>query len=410
VRWAVVVDLVTPVVLAALMLGLAVGCDTDDETEDHVPGPDPHPELVIEPRSLALAVGVSSVDLLLRNAGTGRLTWSLAANVAWLHLSKASGVTTSETDTVTVVADRYGLAVGDQAGAIVVNTNAEPDTVTVELSVDAPPIYGYTVLNVYPHDPNAFTQGLVYKNGLLYEGTGRHGESSLREVELATGAVLRQRDLAQAYFGEGLAILGQHVFQLTLSHRIGFIYDLMTFEPEGQFGYPFDGWGLAGDGAHLFLSDGSDRIFLLDPESFAFLDTLAARNLDQPLRALNELEIVGGEIYANVWPTDRIARISPRTGEVLGWIDLTGLLGHAEPGPPGAPDPNFLNGIAYDEEGDRLFVTGKYWPSLFEIALTSPADGESRARPPTPGSPTARRSPGARSPRAPTPADPAAPR
>ncbi len=329
-----------------------------------VPVLDPDPRLALEPHALEFPAGVTAARLLIRNAGTGTLSWSLAANVAWLHLEPVDGTTAGETDTIAVTVDRYGLASASHAGRITVGGSGGSDSVSVSLSVVPPPVYGYTVLHAYPHDPGAFTQGLVYKDGFLYEGTGRHGESSLREVELETGAVLRQCDLNERYFGEGIAILGERIHQLTLSHHLGFIYDRATFEPVGEFAYPTDGWGLTDDGARLILSEGSERLFYIDAGSFACTETLWVRDLDQPVRVINELEWVRGEIYANIWMSNRIARISPRSGEVLGWIDLTGLLG------PGLPvPPNVLNGIAYDEAGDRLFVTGKCWPTLFEIEL-----------------------------------------
>jgi glutamine cyclotransferase len=227
------------------------------------------------------------------------------------------------------------------------------------------PTYGFEVVQSWPHDPHAFTQGLVFRNGRLYEGTGMNGESSLREVELATGAVLRRRDLARQYFGEGLAFFGGRLFQLTWRSHVGFIYDATTFQPTGQFSYTGEGWGLTDDGTSLILSDGTSTLRFLDPTTFAVLRTVKVNDAGREVSELNELEYVNGEVYANVWRKDLIARIDPATGNVKGWIDLTGLL--APEDRTGRED--VLNGIAYDAANDRLFVTGKRWPRLFQIRV-----------------------------------------
>jgi glutamine cyclotransferase len=230
------------------------------------------------------------------------------------------------------------------------------------------PVYGYKVINVYPHDPTAYTQGLVFHDGFLLESTGLHGQSSLRQVELTTGRVLKKIDVPREYFAEGISILGRSVFQLTWTSGKCFIYDLDTFKKAAEAGYEGEGWGLATDGRSLIMSDGTDRIRFIDPNGFKNVRTIAVRDGDAPVRNLNELDFVKGEVLANVWQTDRIARIDPSSGRVLGWIDLAGILPERERG----FDPeNVLNGIAYDRRRNRLFITGKRWPKLFEIRITA---------------------------------------
>ena len=223
----------------------------------------------------------------------------------------------------------------------------------------------FEVVNSWPHDPGAYTQGLVYYDGRLFESTGLNGRSSLREVELATGSVLRRVDLPEVYFAEGMTIFGDRIYQLTWQSRKGFVYDLRSFQLLSEFAYEGEGWGLTHDGRHLIMSDGTSRIRFLDPGSLAVLRTVDVLDNGQPVTRLNELEYVRGEIYANVWQTDRIARIDPQTGAVLGWIDLTGLLRPEDQ----TPTAEVLNGIAYDAAHDRLFVTGKFWPRLYQIRL-----------------------------------------
>ena len=227
------------------------------------------------------------------------------------------------------------------------------------------PVDGYQVVRSYPHDPKAFTQGLVYVDGHLYESTGRNGSSSIRMVDLATGRILQRYDLPADYFGEGLTDWGSNLLQLTWTTQKGFIYDRFSFTQQGSFRYKGEGWGLTHDEKNLIISDGSSFLRFLDPRSFRETRRLAVTDGGKPLKNLNELEYVRGEIYANIWQSDRIARISPRTGKVLGWIDLNGLIDKRQLGDSDA----VLNGIAYDVKGDRLFVTGKLWPSLFEIRV-----------------------------------------
>ncbi len=226
-------------------------------------------------------------------------------------------------------------------------------------------VYGYRVITAYPHDRRAYTQGLIYCDGFLYEGTGLHGASSLRRVQLETGRVLARHSLESQYFGEGITAWEDAVFQLTWRSGVGFIYDRSGLKVRGTFRYPGEGWGLANDGRRLIMSDGTAILRFLDPRGFRETGRLTVMDGTLPVAELNELEYVRGEIFANIYRTDRIARISPVTGRVVGWIDLGGLLSPQER----AADVDVLNGIADSGRKDRLFVTGKLWPRLFEIEL-----------------------------------------
>ncbi len=226
------------------------------------------------------------------------------------------------------------------------------------------PMFGYQIVRTYPHDPDAFTQGLEYDDGVLYEGTGLNGRSSIRKVKLETGEVLQKRDVAQEHFGEGITVFKSELFELTWKSRVAFVYDTSTFEPKKRFAYTGEGWGLTHDGTSLIMSDGSDELRVLDPSTFAERRRIKVTASGSPVRSLNELEFVKGEIFANVWTTDYIARIAPDTGRVTGYVDLRGLLAPAE-----RARTDVLNGIAYDAQHDRLFVTGKLWPKLFEIRV-----------------------------------------
>ncbi len=226
-------------------------------------------------------------------------------------------------------------------------------------------VYGYKIVNTYPHDPTAFTQGLVFHDGLLYESTGLEGRSTLRQVELETGRIRRRYDLPPQLFGEGLALYGDRLVQLTWKSGVGFVYDLNSFELQRTFRYSTEGWGLTHDNRRLIMSDGTSTLYFLNPETFEVIGHIAVRGEQGPVARLNELEYVEGQVYANVWQTDLIARIDPQTGWVTAWIDLTGLLWPEDYGRP----VDVLNGIAYDADQGRLFVTGKWWPQLFEIEL-----------------------------------------
>lgn len=224
---------------------------------------------------------------------------------------------------------------------------------------------GYRVVHVYPHDPQAFTQGLVYVNGRLYESTGLNGHSTLRMDDLTTGRVQQIVNLSSQYFGEGLTDWGSTLIQLTWQAHVAFVYDMFSFRLLHTFHYTGEGWGLTQDGRDLILSDGTDTLRYYDPTTFREVRTLVVRDHGSPVTELNELEYIHGQIYANIWHSDRIARISPATGRVMSWIDLSGLLPASERSSPEA----VLNGIAYDARHDRLFVTGKLWPKLFEIKV-----------------------------------------
>jgi len=228
------------------------------------------------------------------------------------------------------------------------------------------PVYTYKVVRTYPHDPTAFTEGLFYKDGYLYESTGLEGQSSIRKERLETSQVIQRIAIPDQYFGEGVVAWKGKLIELTWRSHIGFIYDLATLQKIAEFRYPGEGWALTKDDHRLIMSDGTPDIRFLDPLTLKQIGTLHVTDQGRPVENLNELEWVKGQIYANIWQTDRIARIDPHTGHVLGWIDLTGLLSPAD---RVAGETDVLNGIAYDPKGDRLFVTGKNWPKLFEIKL-----------------------------------------
>jgi glutamine cyclotransferase len=225
--------------------------------------------------------------------------------------------------------------------------------------------YGYEVINTWPHDTGAYTQGLLFHDGQLIESTGQQGRSSLRRVELNTGNILQRVGVPAPYFAEGLTLFKGKLFQLTWEHQRGFIYDPATFDKTGEFSYSGEGWGLTNDGESLILSDGTNRLRFLDPNTFQVKRTISVRDGSKAITDLNELEYVHGEVYANVWHSNSIARIDPQSGRVIGWIDLSSLL---KPGEV-SNEEAVLNGIAWDEAGDRIFVTGKLWPKLFEIQL-----------------------------------------
>lgn len=230
------------------------------------------------------------------------------------------------------------------------------------------PVYGYEVVRVHPHDPRAFTQGLAFHDGFLYEGTGRRGESTLRKVRVETGEVVQSVDLPAALFGEGITLFGDRVYQLTWMSGVGFVYDRDSFRLLGQFPQFTEGWGLTDDGEQLILSDGSPRLYFLDPETLAPVRTIEVRDKGRAVEQINELEYIDGEVWANVWHSDHVLRISPQDGAVLGRVDFAGLLDAAERRDPEA----VLNGIAHDAQTGRLFVTGKLWPKLFEVRVREP--------------------------------------
>ena len=240
-----------------------------------------------------------------------------------------------------------------------------PGATEAEATAETPPVHSYTIINAYPHDRQAFTQGLVLDQGILYEGTGLRGRSSLRRVDLTTGRVLQLRALPAQFFGEGITVFGPHIIQLTWQSQVGFVYDKTNFTLLRTFTYPTEGWGITHDGQRLIMSDGTSTLYFLDPATLGEIGQLHVQDDSGPVVRLNELEYVQGSIYANIWQTDRIARIDPESGQVTAWIDLAGLL----PLEDRVEQVDVLNGIAYDADQDRLFVTGKLWPKLFEIQI-----------------------------------------
>ena len=251
--------------------------------------------------------------------------------------------------------------------AIAYNKDNKPQTITrfiIIYSDVVPGRNGYKVINTYLHDKEAYTQGLVYDNGFLIEGTGQVGESSLRKVELKTGKVLNQLNLEAPFFGEGIAIIGEKIYELTWESKVGFVYDKSTFKLINKIYYQTEGWGLTTIGDKLVMSDGSNVLYYMDPEMFTVVSRIEVYDNKVKVNQLNELEYINGEIWANIWETDLIARIDPSSGKVIAYIDLKGL------DPDMNTKVNVLNGIAYDPAGERIFVTGKNWAKLFEIRIT----------------------------------------
>jgi glutaminyl-peptide cyclotransferase len=245
-------------------------------------------------------------------------------------------------------------------------TPPPPTTAPEPSAIQETPVYGYRIVQTYPHDPEAFTQGLVYEDGILYEGTGLTlGRSSLRKVDLETGDVLQIHNLESEYFGEGISVVGDRIWQLTWQNHVAFLYDKETFEQLDTVQYPMEGWGLTYDGARLIMSDGTATLYFRDPETFEEIGHVQVHDDQGPIARLNELEYIDGLVYANVWQTDRIALIDPGSGRVTAWANLEGLLQPEDY----AQTVDVLNGIAHDAAHDRLFVTGKLWPKLFEIEL-----------------------------------------
>jgi glutamine cyclotransferase len=265
----------------------------------------------------------------------------------------------------TYVLSNVAYSIGVHSIAAVATDEAgleDADTITVSITSESTPAYGYEIVATYPHDADAFTQGLLYEDGYLYEGTGIYGESSLRKVDLETGDVLMRRDLSGSYFGEGITTWGDRIYQLTWQSRVGFVYAKDTFDSLRAFSYDTEGWGLTNDDSELIMSDGSSTISFRNAETFDINRQITVADGTTAVTWLNELEYVDGSIFANVWYHDRIARIHPEDGRVIGWIDL-GEICDVQPN-------GVLNGIAYDDGGDRLLVTGKNWDLIYEIRLT----------------------------------------
>lgn len=227
------------------------------------------------------------------------------------------------------------------------------------------PVFGYKIVNTYPHDTNSFTQGLIFDKGVLYESTGLNGHSAVKIVDLKTGKTLKSHELPDNYFGEGIAIIENKIIQLTWRSKTGFVYDKKTLKLIKKFSYQTQGWGITYDGKYLIISDGSAVLYFMDPNTFKVVGTLEVYGDNGKVSKLNELEYINGEIYANIWGTEKIARINPKTGRVTAWIDLSGLLNKEDK----KNRVDILNGIAFNSDKGRLFVTGKLWPKLFEIEL-----------------------------------------
>jgi glutaminyl-peptide cyclotransferase len=247
--------------------------------------------------------------------------------------------------------------------------NKRPQIITVfiaSLSDSEPVRYKYSVEKVFPHDVGAYTQGLFYHNGFLYEGTGQEGRSSLRKAELETGKVIKKHDLSSKFFGEGIALINDKVYQLTWTTKVGFTYDRETFRETGKFYYNTEGWGLTTMGERLVMSDGTNKLYIIEPSTFATIATLEVYDNRSMVVNLNELEFINGEIWANIFMTELIARIDPASGKVTGYVDLRGL--SDDSGRPGDGE-DVLNGIAWDSATDRIFVTGKHWAKLFQIKV-----------------------------------------
>lgn len=251
-------------------------------------------------------------------------------------------------------------------GQVTRNTTTTPaPKPTTALPDQNIPVFTYEVVNTWPHDPEAFTQGLVFHDGKLYESTGHYGTSTLRKLDPDKGKILKKVAVAPQYFAEGITVYQGKIYQLTWEEHKAFVYDLKSFRLEREIGYEGEGWGLTNDGHQLLMTDGTHQIRFVDPVTFKTTRTISVKDNGEPVLNLNELEYVKGEIYANIWKSERIVRIDPQDGKILGWIDLTGLHPIADrPNPEDVP-----NGIAYDEKEDRLFVTGKRWPKLFQIRL-----------------------------------------
>ncbi len=230
---------------------------------------------------------------------------------------------------------------------------------------NSPKFYTYQIIDTFPHDDGAFTQGLFFENGVFYESTGRYGSSSVRKVDPPTGEIVKIHELPDQFFGEGLTVVDERIIQLTWRSKVGFVYDKESFELEKEFSYQTEGWGITYDGNRLIMSDGTENLYFLDVKTFEPIGQLKVTDRGAPVTRLNELEYINGEIFANIWGSDSIVLINPQTGKVVGWISLQGLLDKGSLVRP----VDVLNGIAYDEKNDRLFVTGKLWPKVFQIKL-----------------------------------------
>lgn len=341
---------------------------------------DREPRLAVTPASLEFGAQDTAKVLLVRNDGARTLAWTASAGESFTTVSPASGRSRQEApvaDTILVEVGRTGLDPGAYADTVRIASNGGEAAVPISFEVPGTPVWSYAIVDSFPHDRSAFTQGLVVRDGILYEGTGRYGSSYVRALELETGRLLRSKKLRGSYFGEGIALVDSLLYQLTLNAGLALVYEESSFERLFTVPYSSEGWGLAYDpiGNRLVRSDGSERIYFHDPLTFELLGHIDVYDRDAPVWRLNELEVIGGVLFANVWKTNRLARIDLASGQVLSWVDLTGLEALADYG----SRIDVLNGIAYDEASGRLFVTGKLWPVLFEITLVAPGQVASRS-------------------------------
>ncbi len=333
------------------------------------------PQLTVTPTELEFGAQDTLRLILVRNEGARTLDWSVSAGESFTIVSPSRGLSRQGApvpDTIRVSIDRAGLDAGAYVDTVRIGSNGGRAAIPISLEVSGTPVWSYTIVDSFPHDRSAFTQGLAVRDGILYEGTGRYGTSYVRALELETGRLLRSKKLRGSYFGEGIALVESLLYQLTLNAELAMVYEESSFERLYTVSYSSEGWGLAYDpgGDRLVRSDGSERIYFHDPASFEPLGQVDVYDGDDPVWRLNELEVIGGVLFANVWKTDRLARIDLETGQVLSWVDLTGLEALADYG----SRIDVLNGIAYDEASGRLFVTGKLWPVLFEIELIEPQE------------------------------------
>lgn len=291
--------------------------------------------------------------------------WKVTAVFILFFLAACTNQTAPTPEPTAVVATAVPTATTPPPTATAVPT-CDPFTTPTIAPPGSVPSYSYQIINSYPHDPNAFTQGLVYVDGVLYESTGiKRTPSSLRQVDLVSGEVTQFLDVGSDFFAEGLVLWQDRLIQLTWQNQVAFVYDKESFELLDTWEYETEGWGITHNGRCLIMSDGSDTLYFRDPDTFAEVGRITVQDQNGPVRLLNELEFINGELWANIWQTNRIVRIDPTTGQVVGNVDLTGLLDPATLTQPA----DVLNGIAYDGENGRLFVTGKLWPTLFEIEL-----------------------------------------
>jgi len=279
---------------------------------------------------------------------------AILKSAPWEYVIPAFQIVTTGRKSLKVTAYRGARSQNPMTRFIVIYSDVTPKRI------------GYKVIHTYPHDIEAFTQGLVYDKGVLFEGTGQKTGSSLREVELQTGRVIRQHNLDPSLFGEGIALYRDRIYQVTWENKVGFIYDKMTFNVINKIYYSTQGWGLTTVNNRIVMSDGSNILAFYEPDMFTMVSRIEVYDNEKKVDSINELEYINGEIWANIWMSDLIARIDPLSGKVLAYIDLKGILPESER----TPETDVLNGIAYDTEGNRIFVTGKKWPRLFEIRLT----------------------------------------